>query len=184
MLRDSSWASEDMMVIRSSPLPSKVQMFSFSENFGKTGRLDAEYYQSKHYKLINFLNSGRTIGNSCNLFDKNFNPDDNTEYKYIELANIGMTGEISGVESILGEALPTRARRLVHTGDVIVSSIEGSLQSCAIITNEYDNALCSTGFYVLNSQEYNSETLFVLLKSDPIQSLLKRGCSGTILTSI
>lgn len=173
-----------MMVIRSSPLPSKVQMFSFSENFGKTGRLDAEYYQSKHYKLINFLNSGRTIGNSCNLFDKNFNPDDNTEYKYIELANIGMTGEISGVESILGEALPTRARRLVHTGDVIVSSIEGSLQSCAIITNEYDNALCSTGFYVLNSQEYNSETLFVLLKSDPIQSLLKRGCSGTILTSI
>ena len=30
----------------------------------------------------------------------------------------------------------------------------------------------------------NVETLLVLLKSDCIQSLLKRGCSGTILTSI
>ena len=83
-----------------------------------------------------------------------------------------------------GSELPTRARRIVHTGQVIISSIEGSLQSCALVTPEYDGALCSTGFYVVDSDVYNSETLLMLFKSPMIQSLMKRGCSGTILSSI
>ena len=63
-------------------------------------------------------------------------------------------------------------------------SVEGSLQSCALITDEYDGALCSTGFYVLDSDCINSETLLVLFKSEPIQALMKQRCSGTILTAI
>ena len=72
----------------------------------------------------------------------------------------------------------------MNTGDVIVSSIEGSLESIALITEEYDNALCSTGFHVINSDVLNSETLLVLLKSRVGQLQLKKGCSGTILTAI
>ena len=71
-----------------------------------------------------------------------------------------------------------------HTGDIIISSIEGSLQSCAIITEEYDGALCSTGFYVLSPRSINSETSLVLFKSSAIQALLKRACTGTILTAM
>ena len=52
------------------------------------------------------------------------------------------------------------------------------------MTEDYDNALCSTGFYVINSREINSETLLVLFKSEPMQNILKQGCSGTILTAI
>ena len=80
--------------------------------------------------------------------------------------------------------MPTRARRIVATGDVIVSSIEGSLDSCALVTEEYNEALCSTGFYVVRSSFFNPETLLVLFKSKPIQMLMKKGCSGTILTAI
>ena len=80
--------------------------------------------------------------------------------------------------------MPTRARRKVKLGDVIVSSIEGSLESCAIVTNEYRDALCSTGFYVIRSSFFNPETLLMLFKSEPIQMLMKKGCSGTILTAI
>lgn len=106
------------------------------------------------------------------------------QYKYIELADIGKSGEITGCNEQTGEELPTRARRIVHKGDVIVSSIEGSLDSCALVTDEYDGALCSTGFYVLKSHLINPETLLVLFKSLPVQSLMKKGCSGTILTAI
>ena len=67
---------------------------------------------------------------------------------------------------------------------MIVSSIEGSLGSIALITEEYDNALCSTGFHVVESDVLNSETLLVLLKSSIGQLQLKKGCSGTILTAI
>ena len=80
--------------------------------------------------------------------------------------------------------MPTRARRKVCRNDVIVSSIEGSLSSIALITKEYDNALCSTGFYVVKSDDINSETLLVLLKSHVAQEQLNKGCSGTILPAI
>ena len=79
--------------------------------------------------------------------------------------------------------MPTRARRIVHTGNIIISSVEGSLQSCALIPDSFDGALCSTGFYVLDSEKINSETLLVLFKSAPIQALLKQQCTGTILTA-
>ena len=106
------------------------------------------------------------------------------EYKYIELANIDNSGGISNVEVLLGATLPSRARRLVKAGQVIVSSVEGSLSSCALITHEYDNAICSTGFYVVSSNKYNSETLLLLFKSEAVQAMLKKRCSGTILTAI
>ena len=161
-----------------------ISVKSFSESFGNTGRLDAEYYQCKNYEVINMLNAKGTINTLCNIYDKTFAPNASEYYQYIELANIVKSGEIEGVDSIIGEDLPSRARRLVKKGNVIVSSVEGSLESCALITESFDNALCSTGFYVIDSEHYNSETLLVLLKSKPLQMLLKRGCSGTILTNI
>lgn len=64
---------------------------------------------------------------------ENFRPAHKTEYKYIELANIGGTGDIIDCMIKQGENLPNRARCKVATGDVIVSSIEGSLNSVALI---------------------------------------------------
>lgn len=116
--------------------------------------------------------------------DANYTPKDNQTYRYIELSNIGNSGEITGASLDLGCNLPSRARRKVSKNDVIVSSIEGSLASCAIVSEQYHQALCSTGFYVVSSKKINSETLLMLFKSEPIQQLLKQGCSGTILTAI
>ena len=156
----------------------------FSESLAKTARLDAEYYQPKYEKYTIGLNTSDTVITLCKIYDENFEPIDEENYPYIELSNIGRTGEIEGVEIVSGDELPTRARRKVRTGQVIVSSIEGSLQNCALIPPEYDEALCSTGFYVLDSDFINPETLLVLFKSEPIQSLMKQRCSGTILTGI
>lgn len=161
---------------------------NFSNSFQASGRFDAEYYQSKYdqYKnlLISHSNGYELFEMVCNLRDKNYKPENKKEYKYIELSNIGKSGEITDCTIEIGEELPTRARRKVKTNDVIISSIEGSLESCALVTPEYDNALCSTGFYVINSTKLNPETLLVLFKSDLLQNLLKKGCSGTILTAI
>ena len=157
---------------------------TFSESFTVSARLDAEYYQPKYEQYEKALKTTETVSSLCNIFDKNYLPEDMESYQYIELANVGVSGEISDVETQIGKNLPTRARRKVKSGQVIVSSIEGSLKSCALITDEYDGALCSTGFYVVNSDYINSETLLVLFQSEPIQALLKQRCSGTILTGI
>jgi len=179
---------EEMGLKDFEPSNEPVNIKSFKDSFLASGRLDAEYYQKKYegyIKLIkNYKHGFEPFSKVCNLKDKNYSPNETKQYKYIELANIGKTGDINGCTTSLGKDLPTRARRIVSENDVIISSIEGSLDSCALITKEYDNALCSTGFYVVNSDKINSETLLILFKSEPMQNILKKSCSGTILTAI
>ncbi len=161
-----------------------ISIKKLSNSFNTSGRLDAEYYQPIYENIENQIDCTNTIITFCEIRDENFTPKENELYQYIELANVDSMGGISTVDKIHGKELPSRARRLVKTGQVIISSVEGSLQSCALITEEFNNALCSTGFYVLDSEKYNSETLLVLFKSEAIQALLKKRCSGTILTAI
>lgn len=169
------------------PKNENINVKTLSESFLSSGRLDAEYYQSKYDEIEREIASyydALEIGNLCFVNQKNTKPKDGVQYKYIELSNINSIGEITGCTIDYGENLPTRARQVVKSGDVIVSSIEGSLDSCALVTPEYDNAFCSTGFYIIRSKIITSETLLVLMKLKPIQQLLKKGCSGTILTAI
>ena len=171
-----------------SPNTDSINVKSLKDSFAATGRLDAEYYQPKYEdyqaRVRSYPNGWQPLMQACNLKDRNFTPDELIAYKYIELADIDNSGGISGCTEALGNELPSRARRIVDAGDVLISSIEGSLSSCAIVQEEMDTALCSTGFYVINSGKINSETLLVLFKSPLMQSLLKQGCSGTILTAI
>ena len=164
--------------------PLAVSVKPLVKSFFLTGRLDAEYYQANFERYASALNTTHTISSICKINDKNFLPQADRLYKYIELANVGMTGDISGVIKQQGFELPSRARRKVKAGQVIVSSVEGSLQSCALVTEDFDSAICSTGFYVVESDNINPETLLVLFKSQPIQALMKQRCSGTILTAI
>jgi restriction endonuclease S subunit len=162
-----------------------VGRFKDTETFR---RADAEYYQPKHNKLVEQLEK---CPNKCKLCKdvlisnkRNYEPNDKTEYRYIELSNIGTTGDILDCSTELGFDLPSRARRMINSGEVIISSIEGSLDKVALIDYEYDNALCSTGFHIVSSKEINAETLLVFFKSFAGYEQLKKGCSGTILTAI
>ena len=163
----------------------------FVKNFSTTQeaeRFDAEYFQPKYEEIIEAVKKYKggfdELGNLVKIKDKNFTPKDNEQYKYIELANISSNGEINGYTENFGNELPSRARRKVQKGDLIVSTIEGSLESIALITEDWENALCSTGFFAVNSDKINSETLLVLLKTKVGQLQLKKGCKGTILTAI
>ena len=165
------------------PSHRQISIRSMQEIFS-ANRFDAEYYQPKYDAILQQLAriSDGTIGTRCSIYDQNFTPDAATTYRYIELADIGNQGIITGCTTDTGDNLPTRARRIVHTGNLLVPSIEGSLQSMALVSDAYDGALCSTGFFVLDADDINSETLLVLFKSAPMQALLKRQCAGTILT--
>lgn len=171
-----------------SPSAEAINIKSFKDSFAATGRLDAEYYQPKYedyqVHVQSYPHGWLPLMQACGLKDDNFTPDEATAYQYIELADIDTAGGIAGCTEAVGGDLPSRARRKVEVGDVLVSSVEGSLSSCAIVPSVMDGALCSTGFYVVRSNKINAETLLVLFKSPLMQNLLKQGCSGTILTAI
>lgn len=161
---------------------------TFRQSYIETGRLDAEYYQPKYEQIVQHIakypQGCDTIGNLFFIKDRNYIPIPDKTYQYIELSNIGPDGSITGHTEALGDNLPSRARRIVHSGDIIVSSLEGSLQSCALISDEYNNVICSTGFYVLSPKIINAETALVLFKSQLIQSLMARACSGSIMAAM
>lgn len=161
---------------------------NFSQSFGFSGRLDAEFYQAKYDdiedKLKMYKHGTKSIESVCNLYDANFLPKDNQQYNYVELSDIGAIGNIVDASVDNGMNLPSRARRVIKKGNVIVASVEGSMDRCALVDERYHNAICSTGFYVVDSTQINSETLLLLFKNKFIQLLLRKNCSGTILTAL
>jgi type I restriction enzyme S subunit len=187
-IRAETLLLDALNLANSPPTAEKVNIKSFKDSFVKTGRLDAEYYQKKYedynQHIISYVNGWQSLSKICEVKDFNCSPKDNKEYKYIELANINNSGGIMGCTIGTGKNLPSRARRKIEAGDVLVSSIEGSLASCAIVPKAFSGALCSTGFYVVSSKQINSETLLVLFKCELLQNILKQNCSGTILTAI
>ena len=154
----------------------------------KSGRIDAEYFQPKYEEIIkkikDYKGGWKKLKNLVALKDNNFHPKENVLYKYIELSHIARNGEITNCITEEGQFLPSRAKRTVSTGDVIVSSVEGSLSKIALIDQDYDQAICSNGFYVINSNILNSTTILLLMKSIVGQLQLKKSCGGMILSSI
>lgn len=161
---------------------------NLSESLSTSGRLDAEYYQNKYDSymklIISYSNSYMLLGDVCQIKDTNYVPNPNNKYSYIELSNVNSQGNITDCSEIYGIELPTRARRKVLENDVIISSVEGSLSSCALVTAQYNECICTNGFFVINSKLLNAETLLALFKTEPIQALMRKGCSGTILSAI
>ncbi|TFC09869.1 hypothetical protein E3O19_16125 [Cryobacterium algoritolerans] len=165
-----------------------VNVVGFSSSFGLNGRIDAEYYQPRYEGIEAQLRASPLgvdlLTDACEVSEEGFVPIPTVSYRYIELSNIDSTGSIIGHTDALGSDLPTRARRRVRSGDVLVSSVEGSLGSCAMVGDDYDGALCSTGFYIIRHKTLSPEALLVLVKSPLVQSMLKQACSGTILAAM
>ena len=164
---------------------------TFIKNYSdleQSERIDAEYFHPKYEELAqvikSYLGGWGILSNLVKINEQDYHPRDNREYKYVELSNIANNGEITGCMIAKGQDLPSRARRKVLNGEVIVSSIQGSLDSIALVGKEYDKSLCSTGFHVIKSKVFNSETLLVLMKSIVGQFQLNKRCSGTILAAI
>jgi len=100
------------------------------------------------------------LGEVCKINKNSRNPAKeipDKEFLYIDITSVeGGTGEIKEIKKILGENAPSRARRVIHQDDVIMSTVRPYLKAFAVIPPEYDNQICSTGFAVLSC---NSEIL-------------------------
>ncbi len=148
-------------------------------------RFDAEYFQPKYEDIIKKIHGykmGFANAEDILIFNKkNFFPKEDVLYNYLPLSKVSGVGDIDVSERELGRNLPTRARRRVQAGEVILSSIKGSLESSALIQQEHNNMIVSTGFYVFHSNKINSETLLILFKSRFMLELLERISKGAIL---
>jgi len=154
-------------------------------------RIDAEHFQPAYdevtKKVLNFQNGYTQLSNYAKNVNPDFDPSDFPvkTFSYVELANIDPSiGVIDSVSEVKGEEAPSRARRVLRKDDVIVSSVEGSLEKVALVDKEHEGSLASTGFFQLRPRKIHPEVLLVLSKSIVLQAQLKKECAGTILTAV
>lgn len=75
--------------------------------------------------------------------------DPSYELKYVDIGNVDSSGQIHGTATYAFSEAPSRARRRVRNGDIIVSCVRTYLQAIAPIQNPPDNLIVSTGFAVV-----------------------------------
>lgn len=79
--------------------------------------------------------------------------DPNLEFDYISLSDVG-TGTISGaLERHTFKTSPSRARRIVSPGDILLATVRPNLQGFAKVREQYEHCIASTGFAVLTPKK-------------------------------
>jgi len=73
------------------------------------------------------------------------------EINYIDISSVASNGQQNPAETIAFGDAPSRARRIVASGDVIISTVRTYLKAISYIENANDNLICSTGFAVITS---------------------------------
>lgn len=71
------------------------------------------------------------------------------EIQYVDISNVDSSGNIHETATYRFENAPSRARRMVRNGDVIISTVRTYLQAIASIQQPPENLIVSTGFAVV-----------------------------------
>ena len=73
--------------------------------------------------------------------------------RYIDIGNVNSYGDIAEIQEYEFKDAPSRARRIVRKGDVIISTVRTYLKAITLIDSDEDNLIASTGFAVLRPKE-------------------------------
>lgn len=78
----------------------------------------------------------------------------NKEFIYIDVSSVNNEKfSIENTTLIIGKNAPSRARKLIKTNDIIFATVRPTLKRIAIIPEELNNQVCSTGYFVLRAKE-------------------------------
>ena len=79
--------------------------------------------------------------------------DPDMEMTYVDIGNVDSVAGITGAEDLYFADAPSRARRIVRQGDVIISTVRTYLKAIARIEPTDANLIVSTGFAVIRPRE-------------------------------
>ncbi|MFZ1464062.1 MAG: restriction endonuclease subunit S, partial [Anaerolineae bacterium] len=113
------------------------------------------------------------------------NTDANCEFRYLDIGTVG-TGILTGKPQRLkfGGA-PSRARRVLHRGDTIISTVRTYLKAVYFVSEDAHDLIASTGFAVLTPvQGVDPRFLSFLVQSDPFTDRVSADSVGTAYPAI
>ena len=151
------------------PKNAPVNIKQLKESFLTSGRLDAEYYQTKYDEIENIIknykNGTEIIGD---LFTQNTEVCDFKEeaYNYIEIGDINISDGTAKYNLISKEELPDNAKRVLHKNDILISKVRPYRGAVSIIDFDDEKLIGSGAFTVLQENStYKREVLQILLRT-------------------
>lgn len=165
------------------PSNEAVNIKSFSESFGTTGRIDAEYYQPKYEdyeKLI--ISQKHTFIEDEYLHITAKSKKNKKGYNYIEIGDVNTSDGSNKSNYVLTQNLPANAKTLVKKGDILISNVRPYRGAVTIINSNLDDLIVSGAFTVLRKDKnsvYNNQVLQVILRTSIYKDWLLKFNVGT-----
>ncbi len=114
-------------------------------------RCDIDYHSDPIKLQIFNTTILKRIDEVSKVIKENRNPsnDPEKEFKYIDISSIDIhIGRIENHRDLIGSEAPSRARKIIKTNDLIVSTCRPTRGAIAIVDEVFNDEICSTGFSV------------------------------------
>ncbi|RLC38377.1 MAG: restriction endonuclease subunit M/S, partial [Candidatus Nealsonbacteria bacterium] len=130
------------------------------ENYKPTFKIDPEWEIVKLCEVM--------LVNKSTVNPKKYGKN---KFVYIDISSVeNGTGAVSFTNKIEGNKLPSRARRIVKKGDILLSTVRPNLKAFCFLEEVPDNAVASTGFAVLSATtKVEPKFVYFQLFSDYLQ---------------
>ena len=101
-------------------------------------------------------------------------------FRYISLSDV-TPGRISkSLSKYRFDEAPSRARRVLQVGDILMSTVRPNLQGHARVTKDYADCIASTGFCVLTAKDgFNADYLYHYLFSSHVKAQIEALVAGS-----
>lgn len=108
-------------------------------------------------------------------------PDLSEEFIYVDIGSIDRDLKIiAKPQNLLGKDAPSRARKVINSGDVLVSLTRPNLNAVAIVTEKFDKQIASTGFEVIKPYMVDSRFIFGLTRSKHFIDAISGAVQGAL----
>ncbi len=146
--------------------------------------------EEKRRAIINHATNHGPAKRLSELFsvnDDTLNPNTNPSFKfdYVDISSVQKDAGIIKRERLQFATAPTRARRLVKPGDIIVSTIRPELETMALIDDNTAGVIASTAFAVLRPHnKTHAKYYYYALRSSSFLAQVAANSAGVTYPAI
>jgi len=158
-------------------------------DFPITGKIAAKSFQTLESSR-NLPKGWRWVklGEVCEAFtgvrDPRMEPE--KEFHYVDISSVDSVRKlIVEAKTLLGINAPSRARQVICENDVLVATTRPNLNAVAIVPEELNNQICSTGFCILRATEQlDPHFLFAFVRHESFVAALSDLVKGALYPAV
>jgi type I restriction enzyme S subunit len=112
-------------------------------------------------------------------------PAETEVFKYIDIGSVNRnTKRIEEPQTLMGKNAPSRARKQVRASDVLVSMTRPNLNAVALVPDELDGHIASTGFDVIRTNDVDPRWIFNLVRANAFIEAMTELVQGALYPAV